>query len=109
MLARGHKRAHSKDSHSLVTTGIYQLTRNPMYVGTFLIGTGFILMLWPLWGVVIFTPLFYWRFKGEVEKEEKLLEDNFGDTSRHQTRRTEGIRGMAESERARSAKRRAHQ
>jgi protein-S-isoprenylcysteine O-methyltransferase Ste14 len=73
MSARGHKKAHSNESQKLVVTGPYAFVRNPMYLGSFLMGAGFILMMWPWWSLPIFGLLFYVRFKKEVVKEEKYL------------------------------------
>lgn len=79
MVARGHKKAHSQKSQSLVTTGVYSVVRNPMYLGTFMIGTGFTLIVWPWWAVPIFGVVFYLRFKRQIRKEEKFLSGMFGD------------------------------
>jgi protein-S-isoprenylcysteine O-methyltransferase Ste14 len=73
MSARGHKKAHSQKSKELVVSGPYTLVRNPMYLGSFLMGAGFILMVWPLWSLPLFAGLFYIRFKRQVVKEEAFL------------------------------------
>ena len=78
MIARGHKKAHSKNGKVLVKTGIYQLTRNPMYLGSFYLGSGFVLIVWPWWGVAIFAGLFYLRFHRQVVIEEEHLKESFG-------------------------------
>ena len=79
MIARGHKKAHSKESNSLVTSGIYQLVRNPMYLGSFTLGAGYVLMLWPWWALPIFVVIFLLRFRVQVKKEEKFLSETFGE------------------------------
>ncbi len=78
MSARGHKRGHSQSGNRLVTTGPYGAVRNPMYLGTFLLSIGFILIVFPWWWVFIFTPLFFIRFNKQICREEKILIDAFG-------------------------------
>ncbi|AOF52470.1 isoprenylcysteine carboxyl methyltransferase [Rodentibacter caecimuris] len=66
----------------LVTSGIFQITRNPMYLSLLLI-----LVSWALWlghllawsGVIIFIFLMN-RF--QISREEIYLEKKFGDTYR---------------------------
>ncbi|MCR4337593.1 MAG: isoprenylcysteine carboxylmethyltransferase family protein [Candidatus Omnitrophica bacterium] len=78
MAARGHKRAHSARGEGLVITGLYQVVRNPMYLGTFLLGVGFVFIVWPWWSFPIFTWLFYIRFMRQVTVEEAFLKKRFG-------------------------------
>jgi protein-S-isoprenylcysteine O-methyltransferase Ste14 len=78
MAARGHKKHFSKNSEALVMSGPYQMVRNPMYFGTFLVGLGFVLIVWPLWLVPLFVILFYLRFIKEIKKEEQFLKEKFG-------------------------------
>jgi protein-S-isoprenylcysteine O-methyltransferase Ste14 len=64
---------------SLVVTGIYRLTRNPMYVGLALVLVGWAVFLWSGWsllGPVVFVA-YIARF--QIEAEERALARLFGD------------------------------
>lgn len=75
---------------SLVTGGIYQLTRNPMYLGLCIILTGVAVFLsapWTLLGLAIFV-VFMSRF--QIQPEERAMRTRFGDSYDeycHRTRR----------------------
>jgi len=63
---------------ALVTTGIYRLSRNPMYVGLvcFLLAwTVFLAALWPLAGPILFV---FYVNRFQIEPEERLLAQRFG-------------------------------
>lgn len=75
---RNYKKEYSEQSVALITDGPYALVRNPMYLGTFLMGCGFILILWPWWFLFIFALIFYLRFKNLVLSEENKLQQIFG-------------------------------
>jgi protein-S-isoprenylcysteine O-methyltransferase Ste14 len=64
---------------TFVTSGVYQVTRNPMYVGLvfFLAGWAVYLgALWPFLGPVLFVP-YVNRF--QIEPEERILAKLFGE------------------------------
>lgn len=64
---------------SLVTSGIYGFTRNPMYLGLFffLIAWGFYLSNIPSFFICVIFVLYITRF--QIKPEEKALERIFGD------------------------------
>lgn len=78
MSARAYKKARSENGHGLVTGGPYSLVRNPMYLGSFLVGSGFVLVVWPWYLWPIFAILFFRRFNIQICKEENHLQELFG-------------------------------
>ncbi|MBI5150774.1 MAG: isoprenylcysteine carboxylmethyltransferase family protein [Candidatus Omnitrophica bacterium] len=88
MSARGHKKMHSQQGRRMVSTGPYALVRNPMYLGTFMIGCGFILIVWPWWSLPVFALFFYLRFNKQISEEEKYLARLFGEEFAEYCRRT---------------------
>ncbi len=67
-----------KTSTTLVTTGVFQFSRHPMYLGMVLILSGIAILmgsLSPLIVIVFFALLMEVVF---VRTEEKMLEQNFG-------------------------------
>jgi len=67
-------------STALVVTGVFQVSRHPMYLGMALIllGIAFLMgTLTPLIIVVVFGILMEWVF---VRTEERMLEEQFGVT-----------------------------
>jgi protein-S-isoprenylcysteine O-methyltransferase Ste14 len=65
-------------SSALVTTGIYNLTRNPMYLGMLALLTAWAVHLgavWPFVGPVLFI-LYINRF--QIGPEEKIMQSKFG-------------------------------
>jgi protein-S-isoprenylcysteine O-methyltransferase Ste14 len=75
---------------SLVTTGFYRLTRNPIYLGMALILLGVAFLLGSI-GAMMPIPLFAWVMEAQyIRPEEQLLEEIFGDdylTYKHQVGR----------------------
>jgi protein-S-isoprenylcysteine O-methyltransferase Ste14 len=71
--ARGYKAEHSQDSRALIQGGPYQVVRNPMYLGIFLIGLGVVLAVFKWWAAVVFIVVFIIRYILLIFKEEKKL------------------------------------
>ncbi len=78
--ARGYKAEHSDQSQALIQGGPYQLVRNPMYLGIFLIGLGVVLAVFQWWAVAIFVIVFIIRYLLLIYKEEKKLRTIFPET-----------------------------
>ena len=62
----------------LITTGIYQYTRNPQYVGSLLMGIGTVIFTNSAYSLVIAIPAALW-FITAPYVEEKLLLQQYGD------------------------------
>jgi protein-S-isoprenylcysteine O-methyltransferase Ste14 len=71
-----------KPTRALVTTGIYRWTRNPIYLGMFLVYGGIGLAAQSLWILLITVPLAITLRYGVVAREEAYLERRFGDDYR---------------------------
>lgn len=76
--ARGYKSSTSRAGEQLVVDGIYAFTRNPMYLGVFLIGSGIILTLFQWWTLLLFITVFLAIYYPVMTKEEKILTERFG-------------------------------
>jgi hypothetical protein len=66
----------------LATGGPYRLIRNPLFVGSFLLGLGGVVAggSWPF--LVVFLLFFGWTYSRTLEAEERTLEDTFGEAYR---------------------------
>lgn len=78
--ARGYKAENSQDSRALIQGGPYQVVRNPMYLGIFLIGLGVVLAIFKWWAIAIFIIVFIIRYILLIYKEEKKLRSMFPDS-----------------------------
>lgn len=71
-----------KPSIALVTTGIYAYVRNPMYLGLALLVAGVGIALASDWTLVMLVGAAFLMHFGVVKREERYLEDRFGDAYR---------------------------
>ena len=79
LIARGYKASQSSNGHKLVVDGIYSHVRNPMYLGSFLIGVGIVVMIFQLWVILIIGLAFIMIYLPQTKKEENYLLKSFGD------------------------------
>lgn len=80
-----------RQEHKLVTNGVYQHLRHPIYASVWLTGIAQALLLqnWiaGLALLVTFIPIYFLR----VPREEKMMLDNFGEEYRSYMQRTGGV------------------
>lgn len=75
------------DSSTVVDTGVYRYTRNPMYLGFLLVLFAWAAWLaapWALLGPVVFVA---WMTRFQILPEERALLERFGDDYRAYCRR----------------------
>ena len=66
------------NTRHLVTTGLYRISRNPMYLGLLVMLTGWALYLGSV-SPLSALPLFVWILtRQQIEPEEMILADKFG-------------------------------
>ncbi len=67
-----------KPASSLQTTGIYGITRNPMYVGLAIVYLGITCFIGNWWNIILFPLLFLIVQEYIIKREDKYLEFEFG-------------------------------
>lgn len=69
---------HIRKNKALATDGPYAHTRNPLYLGSFLIGSGFVVMGNSPWVLLVFGAAFGLIYWGVIRSEERDLAQAFG-------------------------------
>jgi protein-S-isoprenylcysteine O-methyltransferase Ste14 len=72
----------NKPIRALVTTGIHGRTRNPIYLGFFLVYVGLGMAVHSTWILMLTMPVAVVIRYGVVAREEAYLERRFGDAYR---------------------------
>ncbi|KAL9650032.1 hypothetical protein ABK040_003150 [Willaertia magna] len=68
------------ETSNLVDTGIYSVTRNPMYIGFLCFLIGFCFLLMDLFGFCVIVPFFIWYITVfQIIPEERMLINIFGN------------------------------
>jgi protein-S-isoprenylcysteine O-methyltransferase Ste14 len=71
-----------KPTTAIVTTGPFRFSRNPLYLALTLLYLGLTLAFNTWWGIVVLVPLLIIMHYGVVLREERYLEQKFGETYR---------------------------
>jgi protein-S-isoprenylcysteine O-methyltransferase Ste14 len=74
-------------SCTIVETGLYRFTRNPMYLGMALFYAGVAVMLDSIVSLLLLIPLLFVIQSGVIRREEVYLEQKFGEPYRRYKRR----------------------
>lgn len=82
LVLRGWAAGHLEKGTSLATTGPYALTRNPLYLGSALIGAGFALAGRSLVMAAAFALLLVFVYAPVMRREEQFLRGRFGEAYR---------------------------
>ena len=82
-MLRGHGTLNTAaPSASLVTSGPYAFSRNPMYMGLVLVYSGLVCLFAVTWAAPILLLLILYTQVGVIAPEERYLDRTFGDTYR---------------------------
>lgn len=71
--------AHLHKNVAIATSGPYSRVRNPMYLGRFFVGFGFVSMTWRWYFLLSYTGLFALYAQARVLGEESRLRERFGE------------------------------
>ncbi len=80
LLIRGWASGHIRKNKTLAISGPYAYTRNPLYVGSFIMGLGFTIASGVWWLAILFAILFLGIYLPVMRVEEKELIEIFGES-----------------------------
>lgn len=85
LVVEGWSRVHGS-ADQLATTGVYGVVRHPQYLGL-IIATGAFLIQWPTIVTVAMWPILVYAYYHQAKKEERQMEEKFGETYRQYKQR----------------------
>jgi protein-S-isoprenylcysteine O-methyltransferase Ste14 len=77
LLVRALASGHVRKNEALATTGPYAYTRNPLYLGSLLIGIGFAIAARSWWVGVVLVVMFFAIYLPVIRSEESFLRAKF--------------------------------
>ena len=77
LLIRALASGHVRKNESLTMSGPYAYTRNPLYLGSLLIGLGFAVASRSWWVVGVLVAMFFAIYVPVIRGEEKFLREKF--------------------------------
>jgi hypothetical protein len=77
LLIRALASGHVRKNEALATTGPYAHTRNPLYLGSLLMGFGFAVAARSWWVVVVLVGMFFSIYVPVIRGEETFLREKF--------------------------------
>lgn len=79
LLLRAWAAGHIRKNTEITVSGPYAFTRNPLYLGSFLLGFGFMITSGIWWLALIFTVLYLGIYFPVMSVEAEDLAESFGD------------------------------
>ncbi len=79
LLVRALASGHVRKNESLATSGPYAYTRNPLYLGSLLIGIGFAVVARSWWFGLALVAMFFAIYIPVIRDEEVFLRQNFSE------------------------------
>src|ERR1700680_526888 len=77
LLIRALASGHVRKNEALATSGPYAYTRNPLYLGSLLIGIGFAVAARSWWVVLVLVVMFFAIYLPVIRDEEAFLRQKF--------------------------------
>ena len=77
LLIRALASGHVRKNEALATSGPYAYTRNPLYLGSLLIGIGFAVAACSWWVCAVLVVMFFVIYLPVIRGEEKFLTEKF--------------------------------
>ncbi len=77
LLIRALASGHVRKNEALATTGPYAYTRNPLYLGSLLIGIGFAVAARSWWVGAVLVVMFFAIYVPVIRGEERFLREKF--------------------------------